>query len=137
ANGAISSLAACSSDINTNAQAPSFTPGAFPAVTVPSLSNAGFNFSNTSSVVPSRGASSVSTIIGSPRLCGTSTGTISEAYLSDATTSNADLSLLTSYLYCSFLLITNFLAVVLPYVPICTCANEQVNPSWIIKSTTF
>src|SRR5699024_10878684 len=73
ANGAISSLAACSSDINTNAQAPSFTPGAFPAVTVPSLSNAGFNFSNTSSVVPSRGASSVSTIIGSPRLCGTFT----------------------------------------------------------------
>ena len=40
--------------IKTTAAAPSLMPDAFPAVTVPSLVKAGFNFASASSVVPAR-----------------------------------------------------------------------------------
>ena len=63
--------------IRTNAAAPSLIPEAFPAVTVPSFLNAGFNFANLSAVTPERGNSSLSNMIGSPLRCGMTTGTIS------------------------------------------------------------
>jgi len=64
-------------DMTTTADAPSLTPGALPAVTVPSFLNAGFNARNASIVVSRRGDSSVSNVTGSPFLPGISTGTIS------------------------------------------------------------
>ncbi len=73
------SRCARSSFIKTSAHAPSFMPGAFPAVIVPSFPNAGRSFDSVSSDVSRRGASSVSTFIGSPRRCAISTGTISSA----------------------------------------------------------
>src|SRR5699024_11360683 len=66
--------AACLSDMTTNAHAPSFTPGAFPAVIVPSASITGGNLANFSGLVSLRGPSSESTTMGSPLRCGTSTG---------------------------------------------------------------
>ena len=56
--------------------APSLVPGAFPAVTVPSLLKAGFNFASASSEVSSRGDSSYFITRGSPLFCGTSIGKI-------------------------------------------------------------
>ena len=49
----------CAADITTTAAAPSFTPGALPAVTVPSFLNAGFRPRRASMVVSSRGTSSL------------------------------------------------------------------------------
>ncbi len=66
ANGSLPSRFARSSLITTSAHAPSLTPGALPAVIVPSLSKAGFSFASTSKDVPALGASSVSTISGAP-----------------------------------------------------------------------
>ena len=64
--------------VTTSAAAPSFTPGAFPAVTVPSFLNAGLSERSTSMVVSSRGDSSLSKITGAAPffLAGSSTGTI-------------------------------------------------------------
>jgi len=64
--------------VTTTAAAPSFTPGALPAVTVPSFLNAGFRDRRTSIVVSSRGDSSLSKMTdASPFfLEGSSTGTI-------------------------------------------------------------
>src|SRR6266446_1217614 len=59
-----------------NAAAPSFVPGALPAVTVPSFLNAGLSFASASMLVSSRGDSSYLMTIGSPFFCGTSTGRI-------------------------------------------------------------
>ena len=63
-SGAMPSARAFSSDITTSAAAPSLTPGAFPAVTVPSFLNAGFSAPSASTVVSSRTGSSRSTTIG-------------------------------------------------------------------------
>src|SRR5699024_3187122 len=60
ANGDLFSSFAFSSDMTTNAHAPSFIPGAFPAVIVPSGSKAGRRDDNFSTLVSLRGASSVS-----------------------------------------------------------------------------
>ena len=70
-----------SSDVTTTAEAPSFNPGAFPAVTVPSSLKAGFNFARDSIEVSSRTGSSVSKITAAPFFCGISTGTISSLNL--------------------------------------------------------
>ena len=67
---------AFSSDITMIAAAPSLILEAFPAVTIPSFLNAGFNFPIPSAVVPGLGPSSVSTMI-SPFLPLITTGTIS------------------------------------------------------------
>ena len=63
--------------MTTSAAAPSFTPGALPAVTVPSFLNAGFSFASASTVVSARIASSRSTTTASPFFCGSEIGTIS------------------------------------------------------------
>ena len=55
---------AVSADITTSAAAPSLTPGALPAVTVPSFLNAGFSAPSASAVVSSRIGSSRSTTSG-------------------------------------------------------------------------
>src|SRR5665213_1370231 len=62
ASGVTPRRAASATDISTRAAAPSLMPEALPAVTVPSLAKAGRSFASTSSVVPARGYSSVSTI---------------------------------------------------------------------------
>ena len=61
---------------NTTAAAPLLTPGALPAVIVPSLRNAGFSAASASSVVLGRLCSSVSKMV-APLRPGTSIGTIS------------------------------------------------------------
>ena len=61
---------------NMTDAAPSLIPDAFPAVTTPPSLNAGFSLDRASAVVPSLGASSVSTMI-SHFFCFTMTGTIS------------------------------------------------------------
>ncbi len=53
-----------SADMTTSAAAPSLTPGALPAVTLPSFLNAGFSAASASAVVSSRMASSRSTTSG-------------------------------------------------------------------------
>ena len=67
-----------SDDVTTSAEAPSLTPGAFPAVTVPpSFLNAGLSLARASSDVSSRTVSSESKTTAGPFFCGISTGTIS------------------------------------------------------------
>ncbi len=68
-------------DITTTAEAPSFSPGAFAAVTVPSFWKAGRSLPRDSRVESARGRSSTQKHLGSPFFCGTSTGTISSANL--------------------------------------------------------
>ena len=71
-------LAASRSLANNKAQAPSFTPLALPAVTVPSGRTTPLSLANASKLV-ARGCSSVSTTTGSPFFCGMVTGQISRA----------------------------------------------------------
>ena len=67
-----------SAAMTTTAAAPSFTPGAFPAVTVPpSFLKAGRSRPRASALVSGRTGSSYSSRMGSPRRCGISTGRIS------------------------------------------------------------
>ena len=68
---------AASSEAMISAAAPSLTPEALPAVTVPSLRNGVGSLASCSSVVSARGCSSLSTTTGSPFRCGIVTGTIS------------------------------------------------------------
>ena len=68
---------AASSEAIRSAHAPSFTPEAFPAVTVPSGRTIGFRRARPSSVVSARGCSSASTTASSPFFFGRTTGTIS------------------------------------------------------------
>ena len=72
-----------SAEVTTTADAPSLTPGALPAVTVPPSLKAGFSLPRDSSEVSSRTGSSVSKITGGPFLCLISTGTISSRNFPD------------------------------------------------------
>src|SRR5260221_422889 len=74
ARGARPSDFARSAAITTSADAPSLTPGALPAVTVPSVLNAGFSAASPADVVSPRMASSRSKTIGSPVFCGSAIG---------------------------------------------------------------
>ena len=69
-------MAAAASFASSSAQAPSFTPEALPAVTVPSGRTTPLSLASASSVV-SRGCSSFATTIGSPFFCAIVTGMIS------------------------------------------------------------
>src|SRR3989344_88848 len=71
-------LAALASSASSSAQAPSFTPLALPAVTVPSGRTTPLSLASASRLV-SRGCSSWLTMIASPFFCGMCTGTISRA----------------------------------------------------------
>ena len=74
------SVVAAASEATISAAAPSLTPDALPAVTVPpSLRNGVDSFASASIVVSPRGCSSLSTTTGSPLRCGIVTGTISLA----------------------------------------------------------
>ena len=64
------------SDASTTAAAASFSPEALPAVTVPSLANAGRSRAMSSRLTSGRTCSSVSTTVTLPRLPGTCTGRI-------------------------------------------------------------
>src|SRR5271156_5716642 len=81
--GCLPKRAAFFSLVTITAAAPSFVPGAFPAVTVPSFLNAGFSLARISSEVSSRGDSSILIMIGSPFFCGISTGTICALKIQD------------------------------------------------------
>jgi hypothetical protein len=75
------------SEATISAAAPSLTPEALPAVTVPPLRKGVGSFARPSSVVSARGCSSRSTTTGSALRCGMVTGTISpEAARSGAAT---------------------------------------------------
>ena len=78
ASGSRPCAAAQSSDASTRAAAPSFTPGAFPAVVAPSFEKTGGSAARRSADVSRRGPSSVSTMV-SPRRPWIVTGTISSA----------------------------------------------------------
>ena len=67
------------SEAMISAAAPSLTPEALPAVTVPPWRNGVGSLASASSVVSARGCSSLSTTTGSPLRCGIVTGTISFA----------------------------------------------------------
>src|SRR5665213_18129 len=90
ASGAMPRRAASAAFIKTTAAAPSLMPEALPAVTVPFLSKAGFNFASVSTVVPWRGCSSVSTTT-SPLRVFTVTGTISSVKRPDFCAASARL----------------------------------------------
>ena len=78
ASGVRPSARAFSADITTTAAAPSFTPGALPAVTLPSFLNAGFSAGQRLRRSCPRGSPRRDrTTIGAPFFCGISTGTIS------------------------------------------------------------
>src|SRR3569623_118421 len=68
---------AAASDATMSAAAPSLTPEALPAVTVPGLRNGVLSLASCSSVVSGRGCSSASIVTTSPLRPATSTGTIS------------------------------------------------------------
>ena len=70
---------AAAAEASKIAQAPSLTPEALPAVTLPSGRTTPFSLASISMVVSGRGCSSVSTIFGSPFFCASTTGTISWA----------------------------------------------------------
>jgi hypothetical protein len=80
ASGAAPTRRALSDVVTTSAAAPSLMPDAFPAVTDPSLANAGLSAPSVSAVVPARGYSSVRKVtVARPFFAGISTGTISAA----------------------------------------------------------
>ena len=74
---------ALSSSAIRSAAAPSFTPDALPAVTLPSGRTTPFSFASASMLV-SRGCSSCDTTIGSPFFCAIVTATISCANVPSA-----------------------------------------------------
>mmetsp|Transcript_14236 Transcript_14236/g.35525 ORF Transcript_14236/g.35525 Transcript_14236/m.35525 type:complete len:226 (+) Transcript_14236:152-829(+) len=71
--------AAYSSEATRSAAAPSFSPDALPAVTLPSFWKAGRSFASLSAVTPGLGYSSRAKSSGSPFFCGTGTATISRS----------------------------------------------------------
>ena len=77
ASGASPYWATALSEATSSAAAPSFTPEALPAVTLPPGAS-GASLASASSEV-ARGCSSTATVAGSPRRCGTVTGSISRA----------------------------------------------------------
>ena len=87
--GVIPSSTAFSLDITTSAAAASLIPEELAAVTIPSFLNAGLSLAIPSAVTPCFGYSSVSNTIGSPFLCGISTGTISSLNLPAAIAAQA------------------------------------------------
>jgi hypothetical protein len=109
---------ALSLDVTTTADAPSFTPGALPAVTVPlSFLKAGFSFASASSEVSSRTVSSVSKTTGAPFFCGTSTGTISSLKLPALIAAAALRCEFNAYSSCSSRLTSNFSETISPVQP--------------------
>jgi hypothetical protein len=81
ARGVRPSAFAVSAEVTTRAAAPSLTPGALPAVTVPPSRKAGLSRASASSDVSSRGDSSTANITGSPFFDGIGTGRISSLNL--------------------------------------------------------
>ena len=79
ASGSSPCARAAASEATISAQAPSLSPDALPAVTVPPSRNGAGSDASFASVVSGRGCSSRSTMRGAPRGPGTSTGTISTA----------------------------------------------------------
>src|SRR5438045_9424682 len=77
------------SDARTIAAAPSLTPEALPAVTVPGLRTIGLSFAKPSIVVSGRGCSSLSTVTGPALPPGDETGVIYSAKYPEAIADHA------------------------------------------------
>ena len=106
-----------SSEVTTSAAAPSFVPGAFPAVTVPSFLNAGRSRASFSTEVSARGPSSFLNTIRSPFLCGISTGRICDSNRHSWAAATALRWLSTANRSCSSRLILYFSATSSPVCP--------------------
>ena len=121
--------------MTTMAAAPSFRLGALPAVTVPSLPNAGLRRASFSADV-SRGPSSVSKRMGSPLRWGTSIGTISALNLPAAMAASALAWLFAAHSSCSSRVMPELAAVKSPRQPMCLSSKAHHRPSWITPSTS-
>src|SRR2546425_10896537 len=107
-----------SSDITTRAHAPSFTPGALPAVTVPPSLKAGFRRARVSIEVSRRGPSSVSNDSGGPFFWDIGTATISALNLPASIAAIALRWLPRAYSSWTFREIPYFSATALPHNPL-------------------
>ena len=125
-----------SSDDSTSAPAPSFTPGAFPAVCAPSLWNAPRSFDSASRLLSRRGASSTSTVV-SPFLELMVTGVISSgrrpssvAWIASSCERSANLSM-------SARVISSSSPTSSASSPMCLPVNGFVSPSWTMPSSAL
>ena len=115
--------------MTTTAAAPSFKLEEFPAVTEPSLTNAGRSLASFSMVSPSLGPSSVSKTVTFPFLSFSSTGRISSANFPLFTASTARLWLSSAKASCSSLLTPNRFATFSAVVPLWELLRGQVRMS--------
>ena len=123
------------SEVTTSALAPSFKPGALPAVTVPpSLRNAGFSLASVSAVVSRRGDFIGLHVVGPP-FPGTCTGRISALNLPASIAAMAFRWLSYANASWSARVTPAFSAVYSAYSPMWQQPNESQRPSWIIPST--
>ena len=130
------SFFAHSSEATTRAPAPSFTPGALPAVCEPSFTKIGGSLASCSSEVSRRGASSTSTTV-SPFLDLTVTGTISSGSRPSSVALVASSWLRRANLSMSGRVISSSAATSLASCAMCLPLNGLVSPSLIIASMAF
>ena len=147
-SGLIPNSSAFSLLITTTAAPASLIPEELPAVTTPPSLNAGrsllmlsaflkapFNLATFSIVVPNLGNSSVSKMIGSPFLCGISTGTISSLNLPALIASSALFWEITENSSNSSLVIPHCSATFSAVIPMWYPLNASQRPSLTIMST--
>ncbi len=120
-----------SSEATTIAPAPSLTPGALPAVWVPSLVKMGGSLASASSEASRRGASSCSTTV-SPFLPLMVTGTISSSRRPSSTASKKASWLRSDHLSMSARVISSSSANSDASWAMCLPVKALVRPSWII-----
>ena len=122
--------------MTTSAAAPSFKPGALPAVTVPPFWNAGGSLPSVSIVVSGRMGSSSATQIGSPFFCGMCTQTISFLNRPAFVAAAALACDCTENSSCCARVIFEFSAVNSASAPMWQSLNEHHRPSLITPSTS-
>jgi hypothetical protein len=118
-SGARPKFRATSSEVTTQAAAPSLIVEALPAVTVPFERKAGFNFASESSDESSRGPSSVSNINEAPLRWGISTAVISSLNLPVLTAAAALSCEPRAYSSCRWRVISYLSATTSPVSPMC------------------
>ena len=124
--------------MRTTAAAPSLMPEALPAVTLPSLSNAGFRLAIASSVVAVlRGYSSSANMIGSPSSTGSRPATISSLNLPAFCAASALFWLATANSSCSSRVTAYSFATFSAVTPMWYWLKTSHRPSTIIVSTIF
>src|ERR671915_1548770 len=121
---------------STTAPAPSFTPGALPAVCAPSLLNAPFSLESDSSDDSRRGASSTSTVV-SPFRDDTVTGTISSGSRPSSVAWTASSCERRANLSMSARVISSSSPTSSASAPMCLPVKGLVRPSCTIASSAF